>query len=474
MIGNEVKFTSLCRVNEPYNDNKFNLYRIADIEKGCLYKPLKSNRATNCFENRDWIYKKDGPSTVGSIGVWEWESIPNQNNPSSDYVQSYYVSNLTPVRVVITNASTLEDLINQLHDGTVRSFPYFCDTLFGYLTSDGLLIGILCKTKDFQIIDHSVKINDDIFAFPYYSFTKDDIFYSDDINLCFLKNLQIGDPIDYIAIGNTDNIIKTLVLERSTWPLFKECIGATKAEWRHSKMLLEKICTNSLYDIVSQKLKCSLERAQQLVDDFSCRANELIETGDIDVETVAQIAMRHDGLRVLCEESLFQKWKESHESEIAKATNELILLQNEALHQQNLAQQRLLEVQNEISLAITEKENLLSEISKSKDKLNKLTIDIEEYETLGRETEIAVQKRIEDARKNMAGFIAEISPFLQQSTSQPISNDSYSSWTYTEASDQLYSNEEPELATSFRFVNRNIQNRRRKVRDQRGTRRPFP
>lgn len=448
MIEYDVKFTSLCRVADGNND-RFGLLRLADIDNGQLFQPFKSNRMTSYFENRTWIYKKDGPSTVGTIGVWQWTSIPNQNNPDTDYVQSYYISNINPVRVVITMAKSLDDLVEQLKLGHIRTLPCVCDTLFAYQEHNGLIMGLFCKSTDFVIVDRYVQINEDIYALPFYSFGSQDIFTCEDGNLCFLKNLQLCDPLDHIIIGDANDIIKSMILERSTWSLFKECVGATKAEWRHSKTLLEKICSDSLYDGVSQKLKCSLDQAKQLVDDFAYRANELIETGDVDIETLARIVMMHDGLRVQCEDAIYQRWQEAHKLEIAKANDEIAIIQSKAIQEEHSAQQRLIEIQHEIALAMAEKEKLHSEIDLSQCRLDELITDIEEHEVLGKETMVAVQKRIENARENMAGFIAEISPFLQQSSTQRSPNDSFSSWRYGDSSEQIYSNDEVEVASNW-------------------------
>lgn len=140
----------------------------------------------------------------------------------------------------------------------------------------------------------------------------------------------MGEPSGYVSIGNTNEVIRTLILERTTWPLFKECIGATKAEWKHCKLLLEKICGESLYDAIVQKLNCTLDQAKQAVDDFVNRADVLIKVGDIDVNVLAEIAKNHDELRELCEKPYpwngiilmllklpklrqkFQKWKKQY------------------------------------------------------------------------------------------------------------------------------------------------------------------
>ena len=179
-------------------------------------------------------------------------------------------------------------------------------------------------------------------------------------------------------IGNTNKIIRTLILERFTWPLFKS-IGATKADWRNSKDVLEKICGESLYESVVQKLKCTPDQAKQAVDDFVDRANALLETGDIDADILAQIAIHHDGLRELCEKAVSEKWHDSHAAEIAKAEAEVS------------------EMEDTISIAKKQYSELLGGITTKQGERDRLLAEIDQYESIGKETQAAVRQKIADA-----------------------------------------------------------------------------
>ena len=70
-----VEFVSVCRISEDYNGRIW-LTRIADINDQQLSVPYKSNRSTTYFENRDRLYRNDGPSQVDTIGVWRWTATP--------------------------------------------------------------------------------------------------------------------------------------------------------------------------------------------------------------------------------------------------------------------------------------------------------------------------------------------------------------------------------------------------------------
>ena len=250
MIDNEVSFTSLCYITVDY-EGRIWLNRLADVEDDILHTPFKSERTDNYFENRDRLYRNDGPTALGTVGIWKWTAIPNRDNPAIDYVQSYYVKDYSPVRVVVLVAKSLDEVVEQLQNGTARTQAYFCDTLFCYEPKWGQFAGVLCRANEFNISDRCAKLSETVYSLPSYTISSGDIYNWDDRNLRFLKTLQAGEPSGYVSIGNTNEVIRTLILERTTWPLFKECIGATKAEWKHCKLLLrrfaENLCTTRLF-----------------------------------------------------------------------------------------------------------------------------------------------------------------------------------------------------------------------------------
>lgn len=448
MIDNEVSFTSLCYIAEDY-DGRVWLHRLADIENDTLHTPFKSGRMDNYFENRDRLYRNDGPSALGAVGIWDWTAIPNRDNPTIDYVQSYYVKDYSPIRVVVLTAKSLNDVVEQLKNGTARTQAYFCDTFFCYEPKWGQLIGVLCRSNEFKISDRYAKLSETIYSLPSYTISLEDIYNWDDRNLRFLKTFQMGKPSEHVSIGNTDEIIRALILERSTWPLFKECIGATKAEWRNSKILLERICGESLCEAVVQKLKCTPDQAKQAVDDFVDRAGALIEVGDIDADILAKIAMHHDGLRELCEEALSQKWQNSHAAEIAEAEAEAAEVKSKAEREVMVAKQCLSDIEQAISTAKEQQSDLLKKSAAAQCKLDQLLAEIEQYEALGKDTLEEVRKKIANAQKDMAGFIAELSMFLPQPSNAFDSGNRAALWQYAGASTDLYSDNEIELSENW-------------------------
>lgn len=448
MNNREVSFTSLCYITEDY-DGRIWLNRLADVENNTLVWPAQSDRQDNYFENRERLYRNDGPSDIGAIGIWHWSAIPNKENPAIDYVQSYYAFDLKPTRVVVSTASSMDDLLMQLKEGLVYTKPYFCDTLFCFSISWQKFRGFLCKAEDFDISDRKARLKPSVYALPQYTIHTEDIYNWDDKHLRFLRNLELPEVEEYYSVGNAYEIIKSIVLERATWPLFKECVGATKADWRRSKVLLEKICEPSLIDVIANSLKCTTEQAKQSLDDFLLHSSAIIDAGDFDVEVLARIALAHEELLSKCEEAVSSKWKEAHADEVQCAEEELVAVKNKIVQEEQAAQTRLSKAEQAISAAEKGRNELLQEISAAQLRLDQILSEIERNDALANETVAAIRSKIAEAQTDMAKFIADLSVFLPQAPTEESHSSHSSSWKYESAPAVLYAEDDIDLAESW-------------------------
>ena len=417
-MDNEVSLTSLCYIFENYKGEKV-LQRVADVESGLLQPPYKSDRPSKYFENRDWLYRKGEPETVGTVGIWEWTATQDRFDPERDHVKSFYMKDLSPVRVVVLKAQSVDSLIEQLKSGTISTRGYICDTFFCYEPVWGKLHGVICKPNDYSIVDNEyVSLNDDVFTLPRYSFSVSEVYNSDERNLRFLRSLQIGAPEEFVQVCNADEIIQAMVLERSTWPLFKQSVGATKNEWRNCKTLLERACGESLYEALADRLKCAPEEAKEKVDSFIARTNARIDTGDVDADVLARIAIQNDELRAVCETELEGRWRAAHSSQVAEAKKELD------------------DIQQKVSAAKSEHAQIVSDVSNARDELRQICDDIQRNKSLGEDTVAAVREKISAARSDVAGFLAELAVFTPKQTGTQSAHPS--TWTYTGAKPAEY------------------------------------
>lgn len=406
MFTDRMDFTSLCYISgELDNNGKPWLSRIADIEDGKLVPPRKSKRPTKYFENRDRILWRDGPTQKGEIGIWDWFTSPNRNDPNVDHIESYYVSDGRPIRVIILpDAKTIEFIVENLAAGIQIEPPFNCDFFFCLKQKLGRgrywdkFNGLLCRRNDLTVSNELIKLRDNVYSLPQYSFTTEDIYTSSAIPVQFLKILHVDNPESYVSVEDIDAIIRFIILSKITWPIYRDTVKCTKKEWKDCQLLLKRICTESIYEEVAREAVCSLEQAKQAVTNFCVHANDLIDQGDIDSEILSQIVTYHDGLRSQCEKIAAEKWKQSHQIELSSAQSELRKIK-----------EKKAQIEREIK-------SFQDQITSAQSQLEKLKSDIAHYETLGNETLQAVQKKIGDAQEDVAGFIAELSMFLPQST----------------------------------------------------------
>lgn len=406
MFTDRMDFTSLCYISgELDNNGKPWLSRIADIEDGKLVPPRKSKRPTKYFENRDRILWRDGPTQKGEIGIWDWFTSPNRNDPNVDHIESYYVSDGRPIRVIILpDAKTIEFIVENLAAGIQIEPPFNCDFFFCLKQKLGRgrywdkFNGLLCRRNDLTVSNELIKLRDNVYSLPQYSFTTEDIYTSSAIPVQFLKILHVDNPESYVSVEDIDAIIRFIILSKITWPIYRDTVKCTKKEWKDCQLLLKRICTESIYEEVAREVVCSLEQAKQAVTNFCVHANDLIDQGDIDSEILSQIVTYHDGLRTQCEKIAAEKWKQSHQIELSSAQSELRKIK-----------EKKAQIEREIK-------SFQDQITSAQSQLEKLKSDITHYETLGNETLQAVQKKIGDAQEDVAGFIAELSMFLPQST----------------------------------------------------------
>ena len=424
MIETDISLTSLCYISKD-NDGRIWLYRLADVENGMLHAPFKSNRPDNYYENRDRLYRNDGPSSLGTVGVWRWTAIPSRNNPASDYVQSFFVKELSPVRIVVLSVKTINEVTELLKNGNLIIEPFLCNTIFCY-EENGCLTGVLCRSDEIAYSEKHLILSKNLYCVPIYSINEEDCFTISEKNLCFLKRFQLGNPAGFASVGNTDDVIRSILLERSTRKLIKECFGVSNAQWRSIKVLLERICDSSLHEEVADKLKCTLDQAKHYIDDFITRANTLIEAGDIDADVLTRIALNHEQLRTICEEVVEKNWKNTHEEQIAEAKNAL-----DAVYQA-------------VSSAEQDRAMLLSETTAAQERLKLIREEIARNEALCSETVEAIHKKIAIAQKDMASFIADVSAFLPVGA---LSQDKSSQeWFYERAEDNCTVDDNYELA----------------------------
>lgn len=424
-MNDRVEFTSLCRVWTDSYDRIW-LLRLADLKNGKLDIPIIDEELPKFFGNRDRLYYTNGPSRDGAVGIWKWSASPRDTDAARDYIKSDFQYDLHPTRFVqIRHISTLEQLYKRLLEGiAVRKFE--CDTFFAYENTSGVYEGVFCEAKEL-IFDDKIYLKKDIGSLPIYRFDQSDIIIIKN-SMRFIKDTPLPPVTERLSVGSVNESIKAILIDRMTWPLYKDCIGRTKAEWRNCKALFERVCDESLYEAIANKMGCTLDEAADLINNFIERTNFRLEMGDIDSDVLARIAMNHDGLRTQCEAAVEEHWKTTHAEVIAEAQKELDQKKQAAENIVNEYKFQLEKIKADKKDAEEAYQKILTETAEAQAKLDQLLKEIEKYETLGANAVQAIRDKIGSAQQDMAGFIAELSTFMPQ---QSVQSASTNRWTFT-------------------------------------------
>ena len=386
MIDYSVERTSFCRVGDYSGSSKW-IYRLADIENGILSLPIIVEDAPKSFDNRNRLYWRNGPSSVGAFGVWDWSAIPNKNNPDTDYVETNYLENIQVTEIIeVPGATSVGELVHMLSIGvpvqSVSPSTFFC-----YRNTRDTLIGVLCIGTETTINNGKTLISEETQSLPVY-----EIKLRDAINLegkTFYKRLSFEGDSERILVKEPVDIIRDIILKRTTWSAVKP-FGVTKKEWRSIRDLIVETPIDTIYQEIASACHCSEADAKEYVDRFIENIESYIDDDSYDNQVLVSMLERHSALRKKCEDIVSEQWEDSHRKKIESAQKEL-----DAIISDTGKKQAELESYNESVSALLEKISLLKH-------------DAEEQEKLAASVTERVRERIANAKSDAASFISEM------------------------------------------------------------------
>lgn len=369
-------FTSLCRISGDW------LIRLADIQHGELipFEPDYSQQLL--YGNRDRLFYdryKLAQFPRDFYGVWNWYAVENRNDASTDHVHSEYSEVMTPIEIVQTPFTAVDELTEALKQGLEIS-PVEQQTLFILQKSAGLCRGILCQKKQLDINEKKVKLNSDILTMNLYEISPDDVFSLG--NKKFYRYIRLGAPVSSIRLYSLTNIVRKSVLQRASWSTAKQK-GLTRSIWQDCRQYLEELITSDFYDEIMKKSQCTREEAETAVNEFIRYADTFVNAEDISEEILVSAIQNHQELKNQCAELAETHWKEEHHQQIAEAEKELKQILAETAQKKQDSEQ--LEA-----------------------RLEHLTSEISQKETLASEVEEKISSRILSAKENAAAFISEM------------------------------------------------------------------
>ena len=264
--GSADEIISLCGVTTDYGGQK-RLVRCADLNHNGQYSIFrKDDNISDDFTNWYKISHRDGPSHDGFYGTWIWHSIPNDKDPSKNYILSRYNTEINPIEIfILTEAKNLDDLINLLKEG-IEYQPHGRRVMFSIYASKGKYTGILCTTKELNTVEGKTTISEDCIVVPVYEFAGDDIIRLSN-GLSFYRNAFAGLPSKLYHLKSPLDIVKNIVFSSLSWNAYKTR-EVTRAEYRTFKDFIRAIPVDDITRKIGTACRCSTPAAKELLDEF--------------------------------------------------------------------------------------------------------------------------------------------------------------------------------------------------------------
>lgn len=394
MISRDVDKISVCMVTEDYSGSQLWLSRVADIENGCLVKPYYDENEPKYFSNRDRLFYRDGPDTIGFVGVWHWTAVPNVSGTGSDYITTEYISNVIPIEIIeLSGIGSTAEIISELKNGIeekVLPIRFFVCTLVpgkGYS-------GVLCKKQDFEIKNGKYVLKSTVATLGEYEFPTSSIYRFGDKKL--YKDMRVGNPIGIIFAKNPNEIIKDIILKRASWSTMK-ARGMSRAHWNEFKSFVSDIGNSSLFEEIENKFGCTQDEAEKYLDSFIKSAEAASLEDDIDEKALEAIVLNSEALMKKCNHFAEENWKTKNAEKIAEAETEFQEILN-----------AIEEEKKNLQTAKEEFAEVYDSIIQAKEELNIIQKNIEKQEQIGVQVSTKVQEKIAAAKENVVDFIAEI------------------------------------------------------------------
>lgn len=391
-------YISLCEVSEPDYTGQIWLNRLADIGKnGTIEVFYEDENMPKYFGNRSRIFFKDGPNESGTIGVWNWKSVPNNNDPSRDFVTSEFNSVIEPIEIiVIQECKSDKELIEKIKAGVDVEITSHRIIFVAYL-SKAQYVGILCRYSDLEQTGKQTKLNKKVISLPKYDISGRDITHLSNGKI-YYRSISIGIPSEIVNVKDPMDIVKTVILTRNSWQLFKQQ-GKTRGEWKNIRDFLDGLDTTSIIDDIVFSANCSHSEATKMLNGFIEYAQNYIDGTSIEDKILSAVIASNPELMKRCKSLIRDEWFAENQEAVNEANSELVGLQRDIEQAKKQQDKEHSEAQEKLAAIRQEYEKLAST-------LQALDADISAKEQLAADVEVAVKQRIRQAQNNAADFIA--------------------------------------------------------------------
>lgn len=386
------EFVSICEVIEYKKkdtlETKKQLLRLADIRNGSeVVKFVHDANRDSVFSNRRVLRYSEGPSVVGTIGVWKWEPVPDNKNPKNDYHKTSFVSSIEPIIVYfLRSCSSFPQAVKILNVGV--SMPKAEKTLFLLNADLGKYYGIYCNKGQLTRNSGIVKLDETVVSLPVYIIQQDEIIDLGN-GIGIYKKLSLGETGRTMPVKPPLDIVNQIVRTKLSWPAFKEA-GKTRSEFQTVKKFFDTLDTTAIVDEVSVACNCSKKEAAHYLERYVECANNYIDGSSIEDAMLISVIYGNKKLFDKCVGIVEQEWEKEHEPFIKQKEAE--------------------------KTRITEDiEHLKIERDELKKSIGALSQEVSSKEKLSKDLEHEIEKQIKDAQENPAKLIANMAIYNMSS-----------------------------------------------------------
>ncbi len=385
------EIVSLCGVVTDYSAKSAKkwIVRCADLNhngKYCIFH--KEEDTSDDFTNWYKIFHRDGPSTDGFYGAWTWHTIPNDKDPSKNFISSRYNTKITPIEIaMLAEVTNLDDLVNLLKEG-IEYQPHSQRVMFSLYASKGQCMGILCNIKELSTVNGKTSFAEDCIVVPVFEFDSDDIMYLDN-GLSFYRNAFAGLPSKLYHLKSPLEIVKSIVFSSISWAAYKTR-GLIRTEYRTFKDFLDALPVDDITCQIETACRCSNPAAKELLDEFLNTVWKYVDGGSLEDKIILSAISASTELQEKTKVLIRTDWEEENKSLLAEAQKELNSLDAEL---------------RSTADSLTKAQEAFN---KTKSEEERLSGVIAEKEKLADDVEKAVADRIQRAYENVADFIANM------------------------------------------------------------------
>lgn len=365
---------SYCSLCEVINDKEYGieLFRIDDI----LQNRITEKENTE-FPSLKWLYLKEKNTSVGEIGIWDWNAEPSHQDPAKDYITVKRRTDFSPIQVILLKGfSDISELVDSLKEGV--QFEASLKNLFiCFKNSNDEYEGVLCNDKVLEnkkgIFSLSSVTNKlDKYTVNKYDIIRTQLFDKREIYFIRPLNLQVDERI---PLGNENEIIRRIFLNQLSKKNVQK-YGYDVKDINNCRQFIESISEDTMIPEIKKHLSCTEEEANKFLENFIQDFDYYISPEEVTVDSLWRVINTHPELEQKAIKLAQDRWNKDNETRFKEADQNY-----------EIAKKKVLEKRKE---------------------LQQLEKEIEENNKLAEDVETNVKAKIEDAKKNAAEFISRM------------------------------------------------------------------